>query len=603
MDDAAFGAAARLVGGGYVRQGREALRRRERVVRTLLEHRRLPEEGWEEATLERFVAECSLLDANNWEGNCGAGEREARIACSAVRRRHFGLGHGIGRSGDVGAVQPKAAGSSLICRLAQDLVRDLLRVVGMTNASKGVLLVPLATGMSLSLVLLALRESEAKRRGVPAASLRHVVWSRIDQKTCLKAILTAGLSPAPVELVRDGDVVRCDVEAVRARITELGGAQGVLCVVSTTSCFAPRVPDDVEGLAALCHSTGVGHVINNAYGLQCSKVCHAVNLACRAGLRVDAVVQSTDKNLLVPVGGAIISGPDRDFVERAVSQVYPGRASMSPVLDVFLTLLSLGRRGYDELRRARIALAPRFEQLLRDLAAKHGERVLETGRKNTISFAITLARAECGAEGQALSNQALAERVTRLGSMLFTRGISGARVVYPGASKAVCDIVFPSYGASYSGYPVPYFTLACAIGISEHEVELLLRRVDQTLTDFYKDSAAPLLPPSAPVPGGCADVAAAAGAIGAASARVTAAANNGASAAGRMQATGTAGATGRSRAPTPGPGPGPGSDPALEPGPGPALAPTQQAPAPEAAAPARADARADKTSAGDYQDE
>lgn len=33
--------------------------------------------------------------------------------------------------------------------------------------------------------------------------------------------------------------------------------------------------------------------------------------------RVDAVVQSTDKNFLVPVGGAVVCGPDATFIEQA----------------------------------------------------------------------------------------------------------------------------------------------------------------------------------------------------------------------------------------------------------------------------------------------
>jgi O-phospho-L-seryl-tRNASec:L-selenocysteinyl-tRNA synthase len=45
---------------------------------------------------------------------------------------------------------------------------------------------PLATGMALTQTLLA----AAGQRG-PGA--RHVVWSRIDQKTCLKAITAANL--------------------------------------------------------------------------------------------------------------------------------------------------------------------------------------------------------------------------------------------------------------------------------------------------------------------------------------------------------------------------------------------------------------------------
>lgn len=41
-----------------------------------------------------------------------------------------------------------------------------------------------------------------------------------------------------------GDAVVTDVEGVRAAV-ESCGADNVLCVVTTTSCFAPRLPDKV----------------------------------------------------------------------------------------------------------------------------------------------------------------------------------------------------------------------------------------------------------------------------------------------------------------------------------------------------------------------
>ena len=44
--------------------------------------------------------------------------------------------------------------------------------------------------------------------------------------------------------------------------------------------------------------------------------------AARIG-RVDAFVQSTDKNFMVPVGGAIVAGFDEKFID-AVSKTYPG---------------------------------------------------------------------------------------------------------------------------------------------------------------------------------------------------------------------------------------------------------------------------------------
>ena len=39
------------------------------------------------------------MDSNNYPNKVGAGERESRIFSSLVAKRHFSMGHGIGRSG------------------------------------------------------------------------------------------------------------------------------------------------------------------------------------------------------------------------------------------------------------------------------------------------------------------------------------------------------------------------------------------------------------------------------------------------------------------------------------------------------------------------
>jgi O-phospho-L-seryl-tRNASec:L-selenocysteinyl-tRNA synthase len=97
----------------------------------------------------------------------------------------------VGRSGDVTANQPKAAGSSLLLQLARYLTVSALHELSYDFVSS-VLLLPLATGMSLSMAFLSLSEQRPSRK--------YVLWSRIDQKTCLKAILTANLIPICIEL-------------------------------------------------------------------------------------------------------------------------------------------------------------------------------------------------------------------------------------------------------------------------------------------------------------------------------------------------------------------------------------------------------------------
>ena len=75
--------------------------------------------------------------------------------------------------------------------------------------------------------------------------------------------------------------------------------------MSTTSCFAPRVPDKVDAISLLAKKYGVNHVVNNAYGIWCSKIAHMIKEGFTKG-ECTIVVQSTDKNFMVPVGGSFI---------------------------------------------------------------------------------------------------------------------------------------------------------------------------------------------------------------------------------------------------------------------------------------------------------
>lgn len=127
-----------------------------------------------------------------------------------------------------------------------------------------------------------------------------------------------------------------------------------MCVLSTTSCFAPRVSDSLEKVACLCQKYNVPHLVNNAYGLQSTRLMHSIQDASRYCIiyaifnivyciihcnfvvfvtnfciyyfrkgRIDVFVQSTDKNFLVPVGGAIIAGFDKTVLDK-ITRNYPG---------------------------------------------------------------------------------------------------------------------------------------------------------------------------------------------------------------------------------------------------------------------------------------
>jgi len=463
--------------------------------KSLFVNRRLPEYGWSDVQIQSLLFLFSTLDTNNKLlaacGNneeedsrwCGVGEREGRVFSSLVAQRHWGLSHGMGRSGDITEPQPKAAGSSALVKLTLLLTLDALRRGSKLDAkgpaAYGILL-PLCTGMSISLLLGSIRAKEDNsdlRRDV-------VLWSRIDQKSCFKAIHSAGLICIVVPTKIERDEVVTDINAMEATLSEYGDR--VLAVITTTSCFAPRVPDAVDKVAKLCKTSNVYHVINNAYGLQCAKTSKLINRACVVG-RVDAVVCSTDKNFLVPVGGAIIVSPSKKMIGD-VGKVYAGRASSSPIVDLFITLLSMGMNGYKRLLKERASILETFPDRLRIVAEKHGERLLLCPA-NTISFGLTLdglARPKENNELDESYTQSVAKEITSFGAMLFSRCVSGTRIVPRAQLKNIGGQDFFGFGSSTNEYPHAYMTAACAIGVSITEVEEFYIRLDKTLAEFKR---------------------------------------------------------------------------------------------------------------------
>ena len=463
-------AAASLVSHSYLLQGSEALQRRRKLIKSLLSERRLPKVGWDDAQIEMFLDELALMDSNNFVDNVGLGEREGRVAYHLVAKRHYGMSHGIGRSGELSAEQPKAAGSSLLAKVANYLVRDAVGVAGVQEVGKA-LVIPVATGMALVLSMLALRSSR------PDATV--VVWSRIDQKTCVKSITAAGYTVVCVELKREGTSLVTDVDAIEDVIVSLG-VENVACVLTTTSCFAPRSPDDVVGVGKVCKRLEVPHIINNAYGIQSRDTCRLITSAWRKG-RVDVVVQSTDKNFMVPVGGSFLLARTgcEGLVLDKVNSLYPGRASMGPTMDVVMTLLHLGEAGWREALARRDVAKARLEDKLRQTCSALGESPIVVPG-NDISFGMTLDTFVSKAKGPSF-----------LGAMLFKRGASGARVLLNAQDKetTVGGVTFRNFGQSYDGYPHAYLTVAAALGVTEAEIDEFFARMVACASEFQSKTS------------------------------------------------------------------------------------------------------------------
>ena len=55
-------------------------------------------------------------------------------------------------------------------------------------------------------------------------------------------LMVTGFEAVVVENKLEGDELRTDLDTIAKKIEELG-AENVACVMTTTSCFASRVPD------------------------------------------------------------------------------------------------------------------------------------------------------------------------------------------------------------------------------------------------------------------------------------------------------------------------------------------------------------------------
>ena len=198
--------------------------------------------------------------------------------------------------------------------------------------------------------------------------------------------------------------------------------------------------------------------------------------------RVDAVVQSTDKNFMVPVGGAVVtSGRENTRVVEEVRKAYPGRASIAPVLDLFITLLGMGEAGWRQLLDDRDVVYAYMKRKLAEVAREEGERLLETPA-NPISIGFSL---ESLARG--LGEDVDGTKISFFGSVLFSRCVSGTLVVAPGVRQTIGGVTFDGWGASCSAYPAgPYFTAAAAIGTTTEDVDRFCAKLKSAFKDFRK---------------------------------------------------------------------------------------------------------------------
>ncbi|MGD9395361.1 MAG: O-phosphoseryl-tRNA(Sec) selenium transferase [Candidatus Thorarchaeota archaeon] len=403
-------------------------------VRDVLNRRQFPEKSLTDLQIEMMLQLLSSLDTDKDPEAARVGEREARVASPFIGRLSAGFNHGIGRSGKLAAPQPKAPGASLMQQVANNVALDAVRKLGLSNMKSGIV-TPLSTGMSISLILGALRRELGSKR---------VLFPRIDHTSPLRAIALAGLEKNIIPTIIDGDAVQVDMDTLEKEIKRTKSN----AVLATTTFFPPRESDPIKEIAKSCAEHDVPLIVNNAYGVQSERTMSEIRSAADAG-RVDAVVQSSDKNFLSPVGASIIVSPSKDFIEQ-VMETYAGRASAAPVVQTLAALLALGMENYKDLRQQQTENLALLHEKLNEIAKKLNQRVLSVW--NPVAYALTMDGLD----------------VKEIGARLYNARVTGPRAVEKGA-----------YGSSSDNYPHSYLVMNAAIGASKNDVITATAKLDK----------------------------------------------------------------------------------------------------------------------------
>jgi len=404
-------------------------------MKILFEQRNVPKEPWTDDQIEFLLQTLSNMDTDKDSDAARVGEREARIASKLHLKTSAGFCHGVGRSGFLTAAQPKAPGGSIMYEISNYLARNIMKNFGLPNIKEAII-VPMCTGMSLSLALGALKPESSEKN---SNQKRTVLIPQIDHKSLLKSIDLMGFKAKIIAGKIFGDSVRIPIEDIKAKLDD-----ECFAVISITSFFPPREHDDIKEISKFAHNNNLIHIVINAYGVQSPEWMNLIRSAIDAG-RVDVIIQSTDKNFLTPVGGALLASPIPENITK-ISQAYAGRASATPVVNFLISMLSLGNSGYQQLIKKQQENRILLEKKLKEVAEQINERILDVF--NPVAVAISL-------------NNLKEDQLYALGGALYNLRVTGPRVYNPKEN---------AFGTCCNNYQTPYIVMNAAIGANENDI-------------------------------------------------------------------------------------------------------------------------------------
>ncbi len=419
-------------------RGKLILKDNLKEIEEILNHRTILKKGLDDEKIRLFLKVLSLMDTDKDPKSIRIGEREGRISSMIQEELVSGFCHGVGRSGNLIDPQPKAPGASIMYGLTNNILKSFLKNLGLKVYAMAT---PVATGMSIALCLSASRKMY---------NSNMVIYPYAAHKSPIKAVSFAGLKMRLVETRLYGDAVRVDVGDIEDAIKKEVKENNNPCVLSTLTFFPPRESDNIEEIAKICRDYDIPHIINGAYAIQNKYYINKLNKAFK--YRVDAVVSSSDKNLLTPIGGGIVYSKDKKFLKE-ISYSYPGRACATPIVNILVSLLSMGMNKYIELMKQQRESRELLHEKLSSLAKKTNNKVLNIS--NPISLCVSVNSDPVEIAGK-----------------LYNLRITGPRGVRTS----------DKFGNCYLGkYPYDYIVMNAAIGVKNDDIITAVKKLENIL--------------------------------------------------------------------------------------------------------------------------
>ncbi|KAK9717114.1 O-phosphoseryl-tRNA(Sec) selenium transferase, SepSecS [Popillia japonica] len=173
--------------------------------------------------------------------------------------------------------------------------------------------------------------------------------------------------------------------------------------------------------------------------------------------------------MLVPSGSSLVTSFDEDVIGR-IAKTYPGRASSNSTIDIFITLVSLGKNGYSKFLDDKDCIQQYFQELLGKLVEKYKIFIKNYGSSAT-SVVLYF--------NENIDNLSLLEEEI----LRFVRNVN-ISLIMTQEDRMVLDHRFEDWGTHGVACTKPFVVFQLSLYTSKDDIDRLLECLDLYLSKF-----------------------------------------------------------------------------------------------------------------------